>query len=110
MCGFRYKHSTEHALIALTQEIQDTCDKGALSYEIFLDFQKTLDSVNYHILLSKLEYYGVRNISKNWFSSYLDNRTQYVTINTERSSNTLVTHGVPQRSVLGTQYKTDLVK
>ena len=66
-----------------------------------MDFQKTFDSVNHDILLSKLEYYGVRNISTNWFSSYLNNRTQFVTINTERSSNTLVAHGVPQGSVLG---------
>ena len=34
-------------------------------------------------------------------SSYLNNRTQFVTVNTERSSNTFVTHGVPQGSVLG---------
>ena len=64
-------------------------------------FQKSFDSVNHDILLFKLEYYGVRNISKDWFFSYLNNRTQFVIINTERSSNTLITHGVPQGSVLG---------
>ena len=98
---FRYNHSTEHALIALTQAIQDICDKGALVCGVFLDFQKAFDSVSHDILLSKLEYYGVRNISKKYFSSYLNNRTQFVTINNERSLNTLVTHGVPQGSVLG---------
>ena len=66
-----------------------------------MDFQKSFDSVNHDILLSKLEYYGLRNISKDWVSSYLNNRTQFVTINTERLSNTLVTHGVSQGSVLG---------
>ena len=30
--GFRYNHSTENALIALTQEIQDACDKVALAF------------------------------------------------------------------------------
>ena len=99
--GFWYNHSTEHALIALTQEIQDGCDKGALACGVIFDFQKAFDSVNHDILLSKLEYYGVKNISKNWFSSYLNNRIQFVTINTERSSNTLVAHGIPQGSVLG---------
>ena len=67
----------------------------------FSRFQKAFDSVNHDILLCKLEYYGVRNISKDWFSSYLNNRTQFVKINTEGSSNTLVTHGVSQGSVLG---------
>ena len=66
-----------------------------------MHFQKAFDSVSHNITLSKLEYYGVRNISNYWFSSYLNNRTQFVTINTERSSNTLVTHGVLQGSVLG---------
>ena len=66
-----------------------------------MDFQKAFDSVNHDTSLSKPEYYGVRNISKDWFSSYHNIRTQFVTINTERSSNTLVTHGVPQGSVLG---------
>ena len=81
--------------------IQDAYDKDVLTSGRFLDFQKAFDSVNYDILLSKLEYYSVRNISKDWFSSCLNNRTQCVTINTERSSNTLVTHGVPKGSVLG---------
>ena len=98
---FRYNHSTEHALIALTQEIQDACYKGTLACGVFLDFQKAFDSVNHDILLSKLDCYGVRNISNNWFSSYLNNRTQFVTINIERSPNTLVTHGVPQGSLMG---------
>ena len=99
--GFRFNHSTEQALIALTQEIQDACDKDALTCGVFLDFQKAFDSVNHDILLSKLEYYGVKNISKGWFSSYLTSRTQFVTINTEMSSNTLVAYDVPQGSVLG---------
>ena len=80
--GSRYNHSTEHALIALTQGIQDACDKNALVWGIFLDFQKAFYSANHDILLSKLEYYSVRNISKDCFSSYPYNRTQFVTINT----------------------------
>ena len=32
--GFRYNHSTEHALVALSQEIQDACDMGALTCRV----------------------------------------------------------------------------
>ena len=99
--GSRYNHSTEHALIALTQRIQDGCDKNALAWGIFLDFQKAFYSASHDTLLSKLEYYSIRNISKDWFSSYPYNRTQFVTINTERSSNGPVTRSLPQGSVLG---------
>ena len=44
--GFPYNQSTEHVLIALTQEIQDACDNDALACEICLDFQKAFHSVN----------------------------------------------------------------
>ena len=42
----------------------------------------------------------MRNIPENWSSTYLNNRNHFVTINTEKSSNTLVTHVVPQGSLL----------
>ena len=65
-----------------------------------MDFQKSFNSVKREELLSKLDCYGVRDISNNWFSSYLHKRTQFVTINTERSSNTLIRHGIPETSLL----------
>ena len=36
-----------------------------------------------------------------WFRSYLTNRTEYVLFNSVKSPVRNVTHGVPQRSVLG---------
>ena len=97
----RYNIWTEHALIALIQEIQDACHKSALTCRGFLDFQNAFDSVNHGVRLSELEYYGLITISKDWFSSYLNIMSQFVTINTERLWDTLITHGVPQASLLG---------
>ena len=37
----------------------------------------------------------------NWFKSYLENRSQYVTFNEKRSDNKDVIWGVPQGSILG---------
>ena len=67
---------------------------------IFVDFQKTFDTVDHHILLKKLEHYGVRGISNKWFASYLSNRNQFVSINGYKSNLADVKCGVPQGSIL----------
>ena len=52
-------------------------------------------------LLQKLERYGVRGNTLNWFQSYLTGRAQYVTVNGHVSGSLPVLCGVPQGSVLG---------
>ena len=79
--GFRQKHSTSHALIHLTDKIREQLDKGNFACGIFVDFQKAFDTVDHQILIQKLNYYGIRGIANNWFSSYLQNRTQFFSIN-----------------------------
>ena len=44
---------------------------------------------------------GIKVTAVGWFKSYLSNRFQFVLVNTESSSHTRVSHGVPQGSVLG---------
>ena len=99
--GFRAKHSTSHALISITEKIREALDTGHFACGIFIDLQKAFDTVDHDILVSKLEYYGARGVVKNWFSSYLHNRKQFVTINGFNSSLNVIHHGVPQGSVLG---------
>ena len=99
--GFRQKYSTTHALINLTDKIRHEIDKGNYAWGIFVDFQKAFDTVDHHILLKKLEYYGVRGISNKWVASYLSNRKQFVSINGYKSNLADVKCGVPQGSILG---------
>ena len=74
-------HSSHHALITLVNKIT-----GDMVIGIFLDLKKAFDTVNH----------------KNWFKSYLENRSQNVTYNEKRSDIKDVICGVPQGSILGT--------
>ena len=44
-----------------------------------MDLQKAFDTINYGILLDKLNYYGVTGISNMWFETFLKERYQYTT-------------------------------
>ena len=99
--GFRKKHSTEQAILELTDKLKSAIDNKQLTCGLFLDFSKTFDTVNHKILLEKLQKYGMRGVPLQWFTSYLTNRQQYVRINTTDSEMLRMTCGVPQGSTLG---------
>ena len=69
--------------------------------EYFSISRKQFDTVNHEILITKLEYYGIRGIAKEWFTSYLFNRRQFTSIGNTNSEVTTISCGVPQGSVLG---------
>ena len=43
----------------------------------------------------------IRGIATQWFTSYLSNRRQFLSIGNENYDSQVITHGVPQGSVLG---------
>ena len=53
------------------------------------------------IFLIKLEQYGIRGKTLKWFESYVSTRSQNVEYNNSNSDTKLITHGVPQGSILG---------
>ena len=99
--GFRQKHSTNHALIDITETIRNALDNKKHVCGVFVDLQKAFDTVNHEILVAKLDHYGIRGTANNWFSSYLNNRSQFVSILGFESDIKPMKHGVPQGSVLG---------
>ena len=54
--GFRKKHSTNLATIELVTKILQTIDNSEYTIGVFLDLAKAFDTVNYEILLKKLEH------------------------------------------------------
>ena len=62
---FHNHHSTNHALISITEKIRKNLDESKFACGVFLDFQKVFDTVNHKILLAKLQHYSVTGLSMN---------------------------------------------
>ena len=100
--GFRPNHSTNSALIEITEQIRKACDKGLFACGVYLDLKKAFDTVNYNIiLLTKLEHYGIKGNANYWLRSFLTDRKQNTSVTEKDSNSQEITHGVPQGSVLG---------
>ena len=83
------------------ENIKEKLDRQTFSCGVFIDLEKAFDTVNHKILLEKLEFYGIRGISNEWFSSYLSNRQQCVKLDGKKSSLLDISCGVAQGSILG---------
>ena len=99
--GFRKNHSAFMAHMLLVDTLIEALQNQEFVIGVFLDFSKAFDTVDHSILLTKLCHYGIRGVAHDWFKSYLDGRTQYVTYNEEKSSIKSMICGVPQGSILG---------
>ena len=93
--GSRQQYSTSHALINITENIRKALDDGNVGCRVFCD------TVDHQTLLAKLNNYGIRGVSNDWFKSYLSNCSQYVSINGYESGLAAINRDVPQGSVLG---------
>ena len=89
--GFRYNQET----------IRKEMDRGKLTGAVFIDFRKAFDTVDYAVLIKKMEMLGVRGVQLKWFTDYLSNRQQVVIYDNYRSDNYPVSYGVSQGSILG---------
>ena len=100
--GFRGKHGTSHPLIHFTNNINKALNDNKFNLAIFIDLKKAFDTVNFDILLDKLNYYGIKNKENNWFKNYLTNRVQFVQLPCGTfSKEKVITCGIPQGSVAG---------
>ena len=100
--GFRREHCTASAIYEYTQFLYDDFDKLNSTSSIFVDYSKAFDTFDHRILIKKLLLYKFDRNSLNWFTNYLNDRTQMVKLeNGIISSSLQVKMGVPQGSILG---------
>ena len=112
--GFRAGHSTETALITLTDNIVQSFESKKVVLTVFLDFKRAFETIDRNILLNKLEKYNFSKETIEWFKNFLSDRKQTVKINGEYSDLVVVDLGVPQGSkianILFILYVNDLVE
>ena len=99
--GNRKFHSTETALLHVTDEWLKAMDDKKVSVVVLLDMSKAFDSIRHDILMQKLQKLGVAAPTLNWFKSYLLDRNQRVRVGDAVSEPLPLMYGVPQGSILG---------
>ncbi|KAK3528813.1 hypothetical protein QTP70_011605 [Hemibagrus guttatus] len=76
--GFKAAHSTETALLAVTEKLHAARSAKLSSVLILLDLSAAFDTLNHKTLLSTLRSLGICGTAWEWFASYLDGRSYQV--------------------------------
>ena len=100
--AYKAKHSTETALIRVTNDLLIESDSGGVAILGLLDLSAAFDTIDHDILLQRLEMnFGISGVALKWFRSYLTSRWQTVVVDGVYSKSKELKFGVPQGSVLG---------
>jgi hypothetical protein len=75
-CGFRHASSTDIMSYNWTENVLRALNNKLLVGGIFYDLHTAFDCVNYDILLSKMEFYGISGKANNLIKSFLQDRRQ----------------------------------
>ena len=99
--AYRENHNTATALLQLMDAISVETDNNKITATMNMDLTAAFDCVPHRLLIEKLDYYGIDDITKSWISSYLMDRSAFVAIGSEKSIIKPTPQGVPQGSVIG---------
>ena len=100
--AYRKNHSTETALLKVTNDILMEMNSQHAVLLVLLDLSAAFDTVDHCFLLRRLQTsFGISGTPLDWFKSYLSARSQRVSIPGALSDSLPLDWGVPQGSCLG---------
>ena len=99
--AYKKFHSTNTALLNITDDIYQSLDKSQITILILLDYSKAFDCANHRLILAKLKAAGFQDDALSWILSYLTDRKQKVKNDLGESRWITIKNGVPQGSILG---------
>ena len=98
--GFRAKKSTMTAWANLQRDWTNNTDDKMVTGILLWDLSAAFDTLDADILVKKLELFGFMQRTRNWFYSFLTNRSQRVKMGGTISSKVKLQSGVPQGGIL----------
>ena len=100
--AYRPGDSTDSTLLKVVSDLFLSLNKGNISILALLDFSSAFDTTDHSILVHRLHTdFGFTDTVLQWFSSYLTDRTHYVSLYIHCSAFAPVHSGVPLVSVFG---------
>ena len=100
--AYKIHHSTETALLRVHTDITKALEQKKVAALLLLDLSAAFDTICHARLLNRLNVrYGICGKALSWFSSYLCDRQQFVTLLGSSSEKQALETGVPHGSVLG---------
>ena len=99
--AYKKFHSTNTALLNISDDIYQSMDKSQITILILLDYSKAFDCANHRLILAKLKAAGFHDDALSWILSYLLDRKQMVKTDLGESRWVNIKNGVPQGSILG---------
>lgn len=102
--AYRKFHSTETALLKVTDDIFETFNAGQSTLLVALDLSAAFDCIDHEVLIKRLEHtFGIAGVALDWLRSYLQGRSSFLRLGSSLSKAASVETGVPQGSSLGPQ-------
>ena len=90
-------HSTETAVVKVTNDILRALDCRQCVYLVLLDLSAAFDTIDHRVFLRRLrEDYAITGGVAGWMESYLSNRSQAIDIKGTSSDKLKLEYGFPQ--------------